>query len=161
MTVPVLFQQHFQIAYVVRDIEAATRRFAREFGIVRWDVMDMAALLGPGHGTRFIGNAYAGEVMIELIEPDPAGESLYRDWIPDATDGVRLHHLGFLVRSDADFRAAVAQLEAAGYPTAHSGSFGDNLDYHYADTTALLGHYYELIHLKPAGEQFFARIPRN
>src|SRR3546814_10527734 len=79
MTVSVLFQQHFQVAYVVRDIEAATQRFAREFGIARWDVMDMAALLGPGHGTRFIGNAYAGEVMIELIEPDPTGESLYRD----------------------------------------------------------------------------------
>ena len=161
MTIPVLFKQHFQIAYVVRDMRAATARFKREFGVLEWDIMDMVAIMGPGHGTRFIGNTYVGDTMIELIEPDPAGESIYRDWIPDAADGVRLHHLGFLIRSDDDFRAAIAQLEAAGYPTAVSGSFGDNLDYHYADTTALLGHYYELINLKPAGEAFFARIPRN
>lgn len=161
MSIPVLFKQHFQIAYVVRDLAAARARLAREFGIAEWDVMDMAALMGPGHGTRYIGNSFAGDTMIELIEPDPAGDSIYRDWIPAEEDGVRLHHLGFLVRSDEDFKAAIAQLGTAGYPTAVSGSFGDALDYHYADTTALLGHYYELINLKPAGEQFFARIPRN
>ncbi|MGB3847033.1 MAG: VOC family protein [Sphingopyxis sp.] len=161
MSIPVLFKQHFQIAYVVRNLAAARARLAREFGVAEWDVMDMAALMGPGHGTRYIGNSFAGDTMIELIEPDPAGDSIYRDWIPPEEDGVRLHHLGFLVRSDEDFKAAIAQLGAAGYPTAVSGSFGDALDYHYADTTALLGHYYELINLKPAGEQFFARIPRN
>ena len=141
MSIPVLFKQHFQIAYVVRDLAAARARLAREFGIAEWDVMDMAALMGPGHGTRYIGNSFAGDTMIELIEPDPAGDSIYRDWIPAEEDGVRLHHLGFLVRSDEDFKAAIAQLGAAGYPTAVSGSFGDALDYHYADTTALLGHY--------------------
>src|SRR3546814_21012318 len=99
--------------------------------------------------------------MIELIEPDPTGESLYRDWIPDAAEGVRLHHLGFLVRSDADFRPAVAQLEAAGYPTAHSGSFGDNPDHHSADPTALLRHHYDSIHTNPAGAQFFPRTHPN
>src|SRR3546814_14935593 len=109
------------VAYVVRDIEAATQRFAREFGIARWDIMDMAALLGPGHGTRFIGNAYAGEVMIELIEPDPTGESLYRDWIPDAADGVRLHLPGLLLRRTSAFRRAVAPLEEAGSTSAHTG----------------------------------------
>ena len=157
----VLFQKHFQIAYVVRNLEAARARFARDFGIAEWDVMDMAALLGPGHGTRFIGNAFAGDVMIELIEPDPDAETLFRDWIPEAEDGSRLHHLGFLVHSDAAYHSAIARMDAAGFPAAHSGSFGDNLDFHYADTTAQLGHYYELINLKPAGEQFFARIPRN
>lgn len=161
MSIPVLFKQHFQIAYVVRNLAAARARLAREFGVAEWDVMDMAALMGSGHDTRYIGNSFAGDTMIELIEPDPAGDSIYRDWIPAEEDGVRLHHLGFLVRSDEDFKAAIAQLGAAGYPTAVSGSFGDALDYHYADTTALLGHYYELINLKPAGEQFFARIPRN
>lgn len=161
MTAPILFQKHFQLAYVVRDLTAATQRFAEDFGISKWDVMDMEALLGPGHGTRFIGNAYAGEVMIEMIEPDPASDSIYRDYIPDAHNGVRLHHLGFLAFGDDDYHATVARLEAAGHATAHSGSFGDALDYHYADTRKLLGHYYELINLKSAGEEFFARIPRN
>src|SRR3546814_1637050 len=87
--------------------------------------------------------------MIELIEPDPTGESLYRDWIPDAADGVRLHHLGFLVRSDADFRAAVAQLEAAGYPTAHSGSFGDNRsEEHTSELQSLMRNSYAVFCLK-------------
>jgi hypothetical protein len=157
----VLFQKHFQIAYVVRNLDAARRRFAEDFGVTQWDILDMEALLGPGHGTRFIGNAYSGDVMIELIEPDPERHTIYRDWIPAAEDGIRLHHLGFLVFGDAEFRAATAHLEAAGFPAAHSGSFGNRLDYHYADTTAVLGHYYELINLKPAGEEFFARMPRN
>src|SRR3546814_16119249 len=117
MTVSVLFQQHFQVAYVVRDIEAATQRFAREFGIARWDVMDMAALLGPGHGTRFLGNAYAGEVMIELIATDPTGERLHPAWIPDTADHVRLHHLGLLVPSHSPFPPAHPQLQAPRTPT--------------------------------------------
>lgn len=157
-----LYQNHFQIAYVARDLERAMRRFGDDFGVVRWDVMDMAALHGHETPLRYIGNAYAGDVMVEIIEPVPGAASIYADWLSaDDDKAVRLHHLGFLVDSAEKLKATVEQLEKAGFPTAHAGSFGEVLDYHYADARPLLGHYLEFIHLKRDGEAFFARIPRN
>ncbi|MBV9511714.1 MAG: VOC family protein [Caulobacteraceae bacterium] len=160
MSLPLL-QNHFQIAYVVRDVQASMRRLADQFGVARWYVEDMQALHGPEAPIAFIGLAYAGEVMLELIEARPGRQSIYLDWLPEAEDGLKLHHLGFLSPSEADFRARVEQLNAAGYPTAAAGAFGDILDFHYADTTPVFGHYHELIRLKAEGEAYFAKAPRN
>lgn len=155
-----LFNGHFQNAYVVRDAEAAMRRFTDRYGVRKWDVLDQT-ILGAASGVRHICNTFVGERMIELIDPDPAVRTIYSDWAPDRDDAARLHHLGFWTRSATDFAATVACLSAAGHATAMAGSFGEMLDFHYADTTAELGHFYELIHVRPAGEEFFARMPRN
>ena len=156
-----LFQQHFQIAYVVSDLDRAMIRLRDRYGIAEWDVLDMHEIHGPDSPTRYIGNSYSGDVMIELIEPVPGVPSLYDGWAHDDPEKLRLHHLGFLVHDPDSFEAAKAQFAADGIETAHEGTFGDYLDYYYADTTPELGHYYELIHLKPAGKEFFDRVPRN
>jgi catechol 2,3-dioxygenase-like lactoylglutathione lyase family enzyme len=157
----VLFKRHFQVAYVVDDARAAIEILGKRYGVEKWDLMDMAALHGPGASARFIGNAWVGDTMIEVIEPDESVESIYQGWKKDSGAALRFHHLGFLVDSAEEFDAAKAQLAGHGFPIVAGGSFGEVLDFAYADTTAELGHYYEIIRLKAQGDSFFGRIPVN
>lgn len=157
----VLFKRHFQVAYVVDDAKAAIEVLSRRYGVEKWDLMDMAELHGSGASARYIGNAWVGDAMIEVIEPDEAVESIYQGWKKDSGNLLRFHHLGFLVDSAEEFDAAKARLAAHGFPIVVDGSFGEVLDFAYADTTAELGHYYEIIRLKSQGDSFFGRIPVN
>lgn len=161
MTLPVLFKRHFQVAYVADDVEAATLALGKRFGVSRWDILDMTAIHGPDSAMRLIGNAWVGDMMIEVIEPQPGIASIYTDWKKDSGAAFRLHHLGFLIDSAEEFAAAKRMLAQSGFPIVVDGSFGEVLDYAYADTTAELGHYYEMIRLKSEGDSFFGRIPVN
>lgn len=145
----------------MRDSEAARAVFADRFGISKWQILDMIALQGEGSPLRSISNAYSGDVMVELVASRPEKESIYRDWAPEAKDGFRFHHLGFLIPTPEEFAATVRRLEAAGLSTVLGGSFGGLLDYHYAGATKTLGHYCELVHLRPAGADFFTDVPKN
>lgn len=153
-----LFARHFQLGYVVRDVTAAIAAQRQRFGIAKWQVIDTRA---PGAPANAIALAYAGDVMIELIEADPAVESIYSRHVPDGAADSRLHHLGFLVHDDAAWEAGIAQFANSGFTPAFAGAAGDALAFHYADSLGALGHYLELIHLKPAGKDFFAAVPRN
>lgn len=157
----VLFKRHFQVAYVVDDARAAIGILGKRYGVEKWDLMDMAALHGAGAPARFIANAWVGDTMIEVIEPDESVESIYQGWNKDSGAALRFHHLGFLVDGAEEFDAAKARLAGEGFPIVAGGSFGDVLDFAYADTTAELGHYYEIIRLKAQGDSFFGRIPVN
>jgi len=154
-----LYRNHFQIAYVVREIDAAMRLFRDRYGVARWHVMDMGAL-NPGSPTRYIATAYSGEVMLELIDSLQDAPSIYGNWLADG-QAVRLHHLGFWAHSPEELAAARSRFEANGQAIAAEGRFGDILDFLYADCVAELGHYYEIVHLLPAGRDFFAATPRN
>lgn len=164
MATPPLFQRHFQLAYVTHDLEAAQAVMANHYGITRWQVMDMTAM-GDQSPARRIALAYAGanagDPMVEVIEANPDVVSLYTAWMPQGSAVLRFHHLGFLI-DDADaFAQARQHLIDRGYALASEGSFGDTLDFFYADTSAALGHLYEVIHLKPAGQDFFKHVPEN
>lgn len=158
----VLFKRHFQIAYVVDNIDAGIAEFTSKYAVAKWHVMDLVAFNGPESAVRHIALAWTdAELMVELIEPNPAVASIYSNWRPDLA-GPRFHHLGFLVDSDAEFAAIRRQFEVAGCPVAAEGSAGDMLDFAYIDTSRTLGHYYELIHLKGEGRtQFFRPVPHN
>ncbi len=157
----VLFQRHFQVAYVVDDIHTAMAELSQNMGVSRWDVVDMATPEGPGQVLKFNANAWSGDVMIELIQPDPAATSIYSGWRLDSDSNLRLHHLGYLVDSAEQMAEHRQHLIRNGHSIVAEGSFGNVLDFAYADTTALLGHYYEIIWLKEQGNDFFNRIPVN
>lgn len=157
MAIPILFRDHFQNAYVVRNFDGASATLRDRFGITKWHLMSMPA----GAPVSRIGLAYVQDLMIELIEAVPGEESVYKDWIPASDTAAKFHHHGFLIEREEDYRRAVDQFNAAGYAAAFAGSSGDLLDFHYADTVAHLGHYCELVHLKPAGKEFFSPVPRN
>ena len=156
MTIPVVFRNHFQLGYVVRNLDPAIEEMRGKFGVAKWQVN----VLPKSAPARVLGFAYVQQVMIELIEARPERETIYRDWIPEFDAAARLHHLGYMIDSDEEWRATIGQFEGSGFRSALTDS-SDFFDYYYADTVAQLGHYCELIRLKPAGRAFWANVPRN
>lgn len=157
MALSTLFRHHFQVAYVVRDLDTACATFHQQWGVSKWNRLP----LPEGQPVRKLALAYVQDLMIELIEADPDLPSIYRDWIPESPAAARFHHLGYLVDDAEEFQQTVRRLEAAGCRAAMAGRHGELQDFHYADTVAGLGHYTELIHLLPAGKGFFDAVPRN
>ena len=158
MNIPVLFRNHFQMGYVVQDIDRAISIMKDKFGVARWEVRHLPRGAAPA---KALGFAYVQHVMVELVQVWPGEETIYHDWIPAEDGAARLHHLGYMIESNEDWCDTVAQFEAAGVPTALAGSSGNLIDYHYADTVQQLGHYCELIRLRPAGRKFWSNVPRN
>ncbi len=158
MATPVVFRNHFQLGYVVRDLDRAIHAMIGKFGVEKWEVRRPSSKAAPA---RALGFAYVQQTMLELIEVDPDRDTIYRDWVPDRGDDIRLHHLGYMIDSEEEWRATIGQFEAAKIPAALAGSIGDILDYYYADTVAQLGHYCELVRLRPAGRDFWANVPHN
>jgi hypothetical protein len=157
MNIPLVFRNHFQIGYVVRDANKAAAYLREKFGIVKWQIRRMP----ESAPSSALGFAYVQQMMIELVEARPSQDTIFRDWLPRSDSAARFHHLGYMIENEEQWRETVGQFEVAGVPTAFAGSAGDLLDYHYADTVAHLGHYCELVRLKPAGRDYFAKVPHN
>jgi Glyoxalase/Bleomycin resistance protein/Dioxygenase superfamily len=148
--------RHFQNAYTTRDIDAAAKMFAERHGIRAFHYMRDVPM---GDASIHIGLAWAGDVMIELIQPN-SDVPLYSGHVPPAGQLVRLHHLGHLIDDRAEYDAVVARASASGYPVALQGnSYGIN--YCYLDVRSDAGHFLEYVHLDPPMAQFFAPVPRN
>lgn len=156
MTTPLMFRNHFQVAYVVRDVDKCVASLGEKFGVHKWEIRKTH----PGAPASRLAFAYAGGVMLELVEPVPEAKTIFRDWIPEDPAAARFHHLGYFVHSEEEWRTVVDHYEAAGIKTL-CGSVADLLDYGYADTVAQLGHWTEFVRLKPAGKDYFANVPDN
>jgi len=157
MSVPVVFRNHFQLGYVVRNLYRAVEHMRDKFGVAKWQVNRMP----KSAPARVLGFAYVQKVMIELIEARPELDTIYRDWIPESETAARLHHLGYMMDSAEEWHRVIDQFQAGGFRAALTESSNDLFDYYYSDTVAQLGHYCELIFLKPAGRTFWADVPRN
>ena len=124
MSKPVKLDSIDQIAVVVRDLDAAMSRYAKELGIGPWDVYTY----GPQRLWKMtyrgveqpyamkLGLAFVGPTMYELIEPLDQGATIYQEFLDERGEG--LHHLGYYV---ADIDDAIAEMEARGYPVLQSG----------------------------------------
>ncbi len=157
MSIPLVFRNHFQMGYVVRDVSKAAAALRDQFGVGQWQIRRMPDS-APSSALAF---AYVQQTMIELVEARPSQDTIFREWLPDSDSMARFHHLGYMIDSEEQWRETIDQLESAGVRAAFAGSAGDLLDYYYADTVAHLGHYCELVRLKPAGLNYFSRVPHN
>lgn len=155
MTPFTLFQRHYQLGYVVRDIEAAKAVMASRYGIARWEMTGNVTM------AEHIAKAYAGDIMIELLQPWSDRQSIYDGYLPDAVDDMRLHHMGYFAESMEEFQAALTLFEGMGAAIPAQGGRPDVLEYFYADTRSSLGHYCEFLCLLDAGKGFYAGVPRN
>jgi hypothetical protein len=150
--------RHFQNAYTTRDIDAAAQMFADRHGIRAFHYMRDVPF-GPDASIH-IGLAWAGEVMVELIQPNGEAPTLYSTHLPPDGQLIRFHHLGHLISERAEYDAVVARANASGYPVAIQGNnYGVN--YLYLDVRSDVGHFLEYVHLDPPMARFFDAVPRN
>jgi methylmalonyl-CoA/ethylmalonyl-CoA epimerase len=108
-----IFTDVMQIGIVVRDLDAAVRRYEDDFGIGPWDITridlgdaDAYREYGePARRSNRVAFAMVGQVMWELIEPlDEDG--LYARFLAETGGGV--HHIAV---ATPDFDSTLARAE--------------------------------------------------
>lgn len=153
-----------QVAVVVRDLDAAMRRYADQLGIGPWDVYTygphrMHTMTLHGENRPYVMKlalAFLGDTMYELIE-SLEGPNIYEEFLSGRGEG--LHHLGYYVENIDD---AIAEMAAKGYALLQSGrGFGVDGDgaYAYFDTERDLGCIVEAIELPSAMPEPEYRYP--
>jgi methylmalonyl-CoA/ethylmalonyl-CoA epimerase len=133
----------FQIAFVVRDFDAALKRYSATLGAGPWRCWALGAdhhdqTLYRGAPTDFKSRLALTDSFpqVELIQP-VTGPSAHLDWLEAHGEGP--HHVGIVVDS---VRETTTQMEAAGHLLVHAGAgLGPMHDgaWAYFDTTNALG----------------------
>jgi Glyoxalase/Bleomycin resistance protein/Dioxygenase superfamily len=149
VTEPV-FTDVLQVAVVVRDLEAAMRRYWEGYGIGPWQiyefipgtVQDMTRDGQPAEFSLRLALARLGGVMVELIEPLD-DESIYAEFLRARGEGV--HHIGLAASEYATARAA---LEARAHPSI-TGDVYNGVTFSYHDTEQELGFVSEIFDWPP------------
>jgi hypothetical protein len=147
----------FQFGYVVRTLDGALRTMRERLGVEHWQVR----VLPPSAPARRLAFAYVQETMLELVEVAPEEGTIYGAWVPERDEDLRLHHLGYRITAEEDWHACIEGFARVGIGTALAG-VTPAMQWHYADTVALLGHYVELVRLTgEPGRAYWADVPRN
>ena len=147
-----------QMAWVVRDLEAAARRFSSTLGAGPFLFNRHVQLVDPHHRgqpvrTDFsLALAQAGEIQIELIEQHDLTPSVYRDLVPEGAEG--FHHVAVIV---PDVAREVARYRDLGFAVASSGRFG-HADFAYIDTSQATGHMVEILPDNETIRRFFGSV---
>ena len=137
-----------QNAWVVDDIESAARRWSETLGIgpfflARYDSGMFESLRyrgAPGELVMRTAIAFSGDMQIELIEPEGAGPSAYRDVYAPGETG--FHHLCFW--SD-DIDADLSHYAGLGCDAANSGKMRGGPRFAYVDARERSGCMIELL----------------
>ena len=142
--------QHYQNAYVTRNIARGVERF-REHADIR-TVLETEVEVklwtpqGEGVGVQKLAFIWVGDLQFELIEPQSGDVlALYRDALPD-DDSLLFHHI--CNRVD-DWDAFMAGVDKQEFPIVLKGGTPGALQFVYLDTRELLGHYLEYVWMVP------------
>ena len=134
-----------QVAYVVRDIDAAMRRHWEVCGIGPWSVYEFSAPKvrdymyrgKPATHACLIAVSWRDQVQLELMQP-VSGYSIYDEFLDAKGEG--MHHIKLYY---ADCTRAVADYGAKGYGVIQSGRFDED-EHYYLDTEKDFGYIIEL-----------------
>ncbi len=149
-----------QFAYTVDDIENGMRRYTDLLHIGPW------FLIGPfvpakglyrGAVTKMkisLAVAFAGEVMVELIEQHDREPSVYRETLK-SRGAHGFHHWAIGAR---DFDATVEQYKSNGYREAFSDISPRGVRVVYLDTSADLSGMLEIIEMTADVEEQYRRM---
>jgi hypothetical protein len=157
MTISMLFKNHFQLGYAVKDIDKAIESLSEKFGLSKWQVRR----LPEASPLRALAWAYVKDMMIELVDVKPGHLSFYDEWIPASESAVRLHHLGYMVENEEEWQSVKERFDNLGIPLVMDLELGNKLASRYFDTVQQLGYYCEFVLLKPNGTKFWADVPHN
>lgn len=149
----------FQMSWVVRDLDAAMRRWvattgAGPFFVNPHAVVDRARYRGGPAGHDYtVALAQSGDTQIELIVQHDAIPSIYNE-AGDPGPAGTFHHMACFV---ADAEAEFARYAAMGAPLAFDGWFG-TMRMGYVDTRAQIGCMIELLQHDAAVERIFDHV---
>ncbi|HMM76062.1 MAG TPA: VOC family protein [Gammaproteobacteria bacterium] len=147
-----------QLAYVVRDLDAALHYWTTELKAGPFFLFEHCALLNQRfHGrpsnvdvSLAIGNS--GDLQIELIQQHNDEPSVYKEFLDAGRVGV--HHFGLM---PVDYAAACAHYRELGYAAAFECTVG-GAPLSYFDTVKTLGHYTELWDNSPVYKDLFLMV---
>ncbi|MBV9194997.1 MAG: VOC family protein [Solirubrobacterales bacterium] len=150
MSEPV-FTDTLQVAVIVRDLDAAIRRYADEYGVAPWAIYefnpetidDMIIDDRPDGYAMRLAVAYIGRLQIELIEPLD-DKSIYARHLAEHGEG--LHHVALAVE---DYAQAEQTLRAKGHHILMGGTH-QGVTYSYFSTERDLGFPVELYSAIPS-----------
>lgn len=123
-----------QVAFVVKDLDAAVKYWADILGIRPWNIWTMTG--EKIHDTKWGGKqtefgirhalAWVGEQQFELVQP-LHGQEMFADQLSEMGDG--FSHIGAIV---PDHEAAILELENRGFVVLQSARFGESADGRFA-----------------------------
>jgi hypothetical protein len=141
--------EHYQNAYVTRDLDGALEIFRARYGFDKFRRMEVSYELTTraGRGTASVKLAlgWIGEVQYELIEPVSGLIDVYQEGL-SVESPLRFHHVCMRVPDWAEFRARVDQER---FPVAMEGGTPGHLLWLYLDARDTLGHYLEYCWMTP------------
>jgi hypothetical protein len=82
-----------------------------------------------------------GDVMVEFVQQNNAGASVFHDMYPHGSGREGLHHVALFTE---DLGACMAEYESAGYAVALYAELHNGFAFAMIDTVAALGHMIEL-----------------
>src|SRR5262249_11128200 len=129
----------FQRAYVTTDLDRAVQVFTQRYGVAEFvPFPNIHSHHADGTESDLnVALSYAGDTMIELIEPAGGDDHLWRDHLSGNGFQIRFHHNGFLVEGEAELLAIAARPDGPA-PRLQGISVGTR--FLYLDSVAELGH---------------------
>jgi Glyoxalase/Bleomycin resistance protein/Dioxygenase superfamily len=135
--------QHYQNAYVTRDIDKAVARVTARADVRSVVQFEATTEVLTAAGTRphniKLAFIWVGDLQYEFIEPIAEAVPMFATMLPN-DDLPRFHHSCARVPDWDDFRRRVDQQP---YPVVIEGASGGDLKFLFLDTRDLLGHYLE------------------
>lgn len=152
-----------QVAYATTDLSRASALLGDKFGIARYLWVGRVDVVTDAGETMILNLAHAlvGPTWIELIEPIAGAVEIFRNWLPAAGFGLRLHHLGYHIADQEAWAQTMEEVRAAGIATIFSITRGPPSHACYIDTAAELGHYVEYLYFPDIAQSTLVRIPQN
>jgi hypothetical protein len=150
-----------QMAYVVTDIQAAMRHWIDDLKVGPWFLIDHFTGLdpvyrgAPSQADVTIAMAFAGHMLIELIQPNDDHPSVYRELLD--TKGPGFHHFGV---ASTDIDGDVARLEAKGYTLAFRAGVPTGGEVAYMDSGPDKDGFLEFIEATTGMDETFTRFFR-
>jgi Glyoxalase/Bleomycin resistance protein/Dioxygenase superfamily len=148
-----------QMAYTVQDIRAAIDEWTSRLSVGPWFLLEHFTGERPRYRGRpsradvAIAMSFSGSMNIELIQPNDAHPSVYKETIDAA--GYGFHHWGV---ASADVDGDVARYAALGMREAFRAGVPTGGDVVYLDASGALPGFLELIPVNALMEAVFGRF---
>jgi hypothetical protein len=142
-------ENHYQNAYITRDLDQALAMFRKEYGFDAFKsfevTYDLSTPAGRGKATVKLALGWIGNLQYELIQPISGMIDVYNEGLPDRHP-LKFHHVCMRVH---DWDKLRADLRQENRRIVMEGGTPEHLLWLYVDARDTLGHYLEYCWMTP------------